>query len=306
MRRLWAVDGTGSYRGGLTALLLEQGEAVAEIDRPTRPARRNGAKSDGLDAIRAAREALARDHLSQPRRRGDREAMRVLLATRASAGRARTKALCHLRALVVNAPERLRSQLQVLATGAFLDRCAHMRQMANSSAESRCTRLALRATARRIRALEGEAAELEAQLALLVKQHAPLLLAEFAVGTIAAAQILCSWSDAGRIRSEAAFAALAGLAPIEASSGQVHRHRLNRCGDRQLNRAIHLIVIGRLGSPPRNSGLRAPADRRRQEPPRDPALQTSPGSPLVQAPRSRIRLATPRPHTHRPEPRTSS
>ena len=84
-RRVWAIEGTGSYGAGLTAYLLEQGEWVVEIDRPARPARRNGAKTDDLDAVRAAREALGRDHLAQPRRRGDREAIRVLLTTRHSA-----------------------------------------------------------------------------------------------------------------------------------------------------------------------------------------------------------------------------
>jgi len=81
-RRLWAIEGTGSFGAGLTTALLEHGERVAEIDRPARPARRSGAKSDALDAVRAAREALARDHLAQPRRRGAREALRVLLTTR--------------------------------------------------------------------------------------------------------------------------------------------------------------------------------------------------------------------------------
>jgi transposase len=80
-RRVWAIEGTGSYGSGLTTYLLEQGEWVTEIDRPARPARPNGAKSDALDAARAAREALGREHLAQPRRRGDREAVRVLLAT---------------------------------------------------------------------------------------------------------------------------------------------------------------------------------------------------------------------------------
>ncbi len=80
-RRVWAIEGTGSFSAGLTTYLLEHQEWVVEIDRPARPARRNGAKTDELDAVRAAREALARDHLAQPRQRGDREAMRVLLTT---------------------------------------------------------------------------------------------------------------------------------------------------------------------------------------------------------------------------------
>jgi transposase len=126
-RRVWAIEGTGSYGAGLTAYLLEQGEWVVEIDRPARPARRNGAKTDDLDAVRAAREALGRDHLAQPRRRGDREAIRVLLTTRHSAMGARTCAINHLKALVVNAPQRLREQLRALATDQLLARCARLR-----------------------------------------------------------------------------------------------------------------------------------------------------------------------------------
>jgi hypothetical protein len=84
-RRCWAVEGAGSYGAGVTAFLRAHGERVVEVGRPKRPPRRTGAKSDALDAVRAAREALAQDHLGVPRRRGDREALRVLLATRHSA-----------------------------------------------------------------------------------------------------------------------------------------------------------------------------------------------------------------------------
>ncbi|MGZ6693660.1 MAG: IS110 family transposase, partial [Solirubrobacteraceae bacterium] len=96
-RRVWAIESSGSYGSGLTTFLLAHGEWVVEVERPARPARRNGAKSDELDAIRAAREALTRDHLAQPRRRGDREAVRVLLVTRRGAMRARTRAINHLK-----------------------------------------------------------------------------------------------------------------------------------------------------------------------------------------------------------------
>src|SRR4051812_1704860 len=109
-RRVWAIESSGSYGAGLTAFLLEHGEWVVEVYRPARPARRNGAKSDELDAVRAAHEALAREHLAQPRCRGEREAVRVLLITRRGAVRARTKAINHLKALVVTAREELRHQ----------------------------------------------------------------------------------------------------------------------------------------------------------------------------------------------------
>src|SRR5215210_8910650 len=100
-RRVWAIESSGSFGAGLATFLLEHGEWVVEVERPTRPARRNGAKSDELDAIRAAHEALGRDHLAQPRCRGEREAVRVLLVTRRGAVRARTRAINHLKALVV-------------------------------------------------------------------------------------------------------------------------------------------------------------------------------------------------------------
>ena len=94
-RRVWAVEGTGSFGAGLTSLLADHGEWVVEVDRPKRPARRNGAKSDALDATRAAREVLAGEHLAQPRAR---EAMRVLLATRRCVVDARTKSINQLKA----------------------------------------------------------------------------------------------------------------------------------------------------------------------------------------------------------------
>jgi transposase len=245
-RRAWAIEGTGSYGAGLTAHLLEQGEWVVEIDRPARPARRNGAKSDELDAARAAREALSREHLAQPRRRGDREALRVLLTTRHGAVVARTKAICHLKALLVSAPEQLRQHFRNMRTDEQLTRCARLRTSPSQSGEHRSTVIVLRSTARRALALEAEAADLETEIERLVNQIAPNLLDEPGVGAISAAQILCSWSHAGRLRSEAAFAALAGAAPVPASSGQTVRYRLNRGGDRQLNRALHTIVLSRL------------------------------------------------------------
>jgi transposase len=121
---------------------------------------------------------------------------------------------------------------------------------------------ALRSTARRIQLLAAEAAQLRAELERLVAAIAPWLLELPGIGPISAAQVLVSWSHAGRLRSDAAFAALAGANPIPASSGQVTRHRLNRGGDRQLNRALHTIVLARLRDDPRT---RAYAARRRGE-----------------------------------------
>jgi transposase len=226
--------------------LLEHGEWVVEIDRPARPARRDGAKTDELDAVRAAREALSREHLAAPRARGDREAMRVLLTARQGAIVARTKAIGQLKALIVNAPQQLRDQLRRGTTDQQLDRCARLRTLPSHSVEHRATVRAIRAVARRALFLEAEAAEHETELEQLVVAASPELLELPGVGVITAAQFIISWSHPGRIRSEAAFASLAGVAPIPASSGNTVRHRLNRSGDRQLNRALHTVALSRM------------------------------------------------------------
>jgi transposase len=248
--RLWAVEGTGTFGAGLTMALLARGERVVEVDRPARPARRAGAKSDDIDAVRAARQALSGEGISEPRSRGQREAIRVLLATRAQAVEFRTRAIGALHALVTSAPDSIRERLRALPLGQLLSTCASLRGSSRQSAEEFATVTALRATAKRALGCQREAAELEAQLDALVRQIAPTLLAEVGVGPVVAAQMIASWSHRGRVRSEAAFAKLAGVAPIEASSGTVVRHRLNRSGDRQLNRVLHTVVLVRMRQDP--------------------------------------------------------
>ena len=261
-RRCWAVEGAGSYGAGLAAFLQGRGEWVVEVGRPKRPPRRSGAKTDALDAIRAAREALAQDHVLAPRRRGDREALRVLLATRHSACIAKVCAINQLKALIIGAPEELRAELRGLATKRQVVRCVGLRDRPARSLEHRVTVRVLRSTARRVQLLAAEAAQLRAELDRLVSAVAPWLLELPGVGPISAAQVLVSWSHVGRLRSEAAFAALAGASPLPASSGQITRHRLNRGGDRRLNRALHTIVLARLRDDPQT---RAYAARRRSE-----------------------------------------
>lgn len=249
-RRVWAIEGTGSFGAGLATFLADQEEQVIEVDRPKRPARRDGAKSDELDAIRAAREALSRKHHAVPRQRGEREAVRVLLATRESAVRSKTKAIALLKSLLLSAPQSLRQELRNATTTQQLARCAKLRTNPSQSTEQRCTIIAMRSTARRVLALQQEAADLEKEIATIVGQTTPQLLTQPGVGTITAAQILIAYSHPGRFHSEAAFAALAGTAPLPASSGQTVRHRLNRGGDRQLNRALHTIVLCRMRDDP--------------------------------------------------------
>jgi transposase len=260
--RVWAIEGTGGYGAGLARFLAERGEVVIELDRPNRPARRNGAKSDPLDAVRAAREALAREHLAQPRSAGERAALSVRLAARRSAVDAATVAQRQLHALVVAAPEVLRAKFRGQSTRVMLTTATRLRSHASWDTETRETAVALRALARRAQALETEARDHETAILATVRAWRPDLLDQLGVGPIVAAVVLCAWSHPGRCRSEAAFANLAGAAPIPASSGQTVRYRLNRCGDRQLNRALHTIALARLRYDPTT---RAYTDRRRAE-----------------------------------------
>lgn len=244
--RAWSVEGAGSYGAGVTEALTAADEWVIEFDHPTRQASPDGAKSDHLDALRAAREALGRRQLSQPRARGWREAMRVIVVTRDGAVTARTAAINELKALVVTAPERLRAQLRGVNTDGLVARCSQLRTHPTQPVDEQATRTAMAHLAKRIKALTAEADDLEARLGPLVDDVAPHLLDELGVGYLTAAQILISWSHPGRCRNEAAFARLAGVAPIDATSGKTQdRHRLNRGGDRQLNRALHTIAITR-------------------------------------------------------------
>lgn len=151
---------------------------------------------------------------------------------------------------MVSAPDSVRERLRSLPLGQLLHTCAGLRGSSRQSAEEFATVMALRATARRALACEHEAAELETQIDALVRRIAPALLDEVGIGPVVAAQVIVSWSHPGRVRSEAAFAKLAGVAPIEASSGAVVRHRLSRSGDRQLNRALHTIVMVRMRQDP--------------------------------------------------------
>ena len=261
-QRVWAIEGTGGYGAGLTRFLHAHTERVVELDRPKRAARRHGAKSDPLDATRAAREALGRDQLAQPRAAGQRAALQARLTTRRSAVQATTDAQRQLHALVVAAPDVLRGRLRGLTTRQLVTACGRLRLRAAWDAETAATAASLRALARRIQVLDAEIAEHTRAITALVRAWHPELLTPCGVGPIVAAIVLCAWSHPGRCGSDAAFAMLAGAAPIPASSGQTVRVRLNRSGDRHLNQALHLVVLTRLRYDP---ATRAYAQRRRAQ-----------------------------------------
>ncbi len=261
--RGWAIEGAGGYGAGLARHLAEHAELVVELDRPVRPQRRAGAKSDAIDAERAARDALARTRLAAPKAGPQRAALAALLTARRSAVGAATTAARQLRALVITAPEPVRARFRGHSTRSMVDLAVRVRPGAATADVEVVTVLsALRALARRVRALQTEAAEHEHAIRAIVASWRPDLLELRGVGPIVAAVVLTAWSHPGRCRSDAAFAMLAGVAPIPASSGKTVRHRLNRAGNRQLNRALHTIALSRLRH---DEQTRAYADQRRAQ-----------------------------------------
>jgi transposase len=166
------------------------------------------------------------------------------------------------RALIVGAPEELRAQLRGVATAAQLGRCVRLGDRPTRSLEHRMTVRALRTTAQHIQVLHAEVDELTAAIDTLVGSIAPWLVELPGIGAVTAAQILISWSYAGRLRSAAAFAALAGTNPIPAWSGQRTRHRSGpiRGPPAQRRPAHHRAHPAPLRSP----------DPRRRRPPHHP------------------------------------
>ncbi len=258
------VEGTGSYGAGLSRYLCAHGVRVVEVNRPDRAQRRLAGKSDPLDAYAAAQAVRAQRATAIPQAgTGIVEAIRVLHTVRASAVKTRTATINELRAVLVTAPAQLRDSLRGLGPVTLISTCARLRPGRKLADPEHATTHALRVLARRYQALTTEITAVEDQLHPLVRQACPALLDIHGVGYETAAQLLITIGDnPDRIHTEAAFAALCGVAPIPASSGKTDRHRLSRGGDRQANRALYLIVCSRLAS---NPATRAYRDRRRAQ-----------------------------------------
>jgi transposase len=243
----WGVEGTGSYGAGLARFLAANGQAVVEVNRPDRAARRRHGKSDPLDARAAAKAVQAGEVTVLPKAGGGQvEMIRCLRVARATAMRARTQAINTLKGLLVTAPAELREQLRGRSTTRLVQAAAALEPGPITSPLAAAT-LALGILARRHQALSAEIDTLTTQLERLVATAAPELITRFGIGHDSAGALLVAAGDnPDRLTSEAAFSMLCGASPIPASSGKTIRHRLNRGGDRQANAALHRIVIVRL------------------------------------------------------------
>ena len=258
------VEGTGSFGAGLTRFLRAQGIEVFEVIRPKRRDQYRSGKSDPIDAEVAARAVLAGTAIGQPKDAdGEVEMIRTLRITRRSAVKARAQAANQIQALLVTAPEGLKSELCELSTARLIEKASRLRPGATLSDVEAATKFALRSVARRYQHLSKEISELDEQLDRLVSGVAPQLVAVEGIGTDTAASLLIAAGDnPERLKNEAAFAHLCGAAPIPASSGMTVRHRLNRHGDRDANRALYVIAVCRMS---RDKRTRAYVERRTKE-----------------------------------------
>jgi len=248
---LWVIEGAASYGSGLAALVEQAGYGVVEAAAMNPRATHATGKSDLLDAVRIAAAVLPLEvqMLRRPRASsGVRAALRVLVTARDLMSTQRTAAVNALTALVRVVD--LGIEARRALTGAQVTMIARWRtrteDLATATARAEAVRLA------------GQITDLDRQLAvnttrmreLVQASPAAPLLAQPGIGPVTAAIALTAWSHHTRVRSEAAFAALAGVNPIPASSGNTVRHRLNRGGDRRLNRALHIATVTRMTHDP--------------------------------------------------------
>ena len=243
-------EGTGAYGAGLARHLARHGLVVIEADRPNRQERRRNGKSDELDAIEAARGALSgRVSGLAKSGTGNVEALRALLVAKRSARSMRISAVVRLRHLTFTAPDEFRQRLAHLSVNALVSEAARLRPRPDGDPVLRATKTAAVILARRVQGLDAELGLLDIQLEPLVKATAPALLNVYGCGFDTAATLLTAAGDnAGRIRSQAAWAKLCGVAPIPATTGKTtNRVRLNPGGNRHANNALWRIVLTRLG-----------------------------------------------------------
>ena len=246
------VEGAGCYGAALARYLRRQHVAVIEVNRPDRAARRRHGKTDAVDAVAAARAVLSERATGTAKSAdGPVEMLRLLRLARTSAVKARTQALNQLHAVIVTTDPQLREILSGLHGAALIRRCAALPAVAPSDVASAAVST-LRHLAGRIQALTVEERQLQRQITAVLQTHAPHLLQRHGIGPDSAAALLITAGDnPERLRSEASFAALCGVSPLEASSGKTRRRRLNRGGDRRANAALYHIALTRCRDEPR-------------------------------------------------------
>lgn len=260
---LWVIEGIATYGARLASAVNQAGYELVEAARMDARAHRSTGKSDPLDArrIAAAVLSLEPDQLRRPRSDdGIRAALRTLVTAREHMTTERTATVNALTALLRTAALGIdaRKPLTANQIGEVARWRTRSEDLATLTARAEAVRLA-----KRVIALNEDLAVNHAQMLGMIRgSKAAVLLNKTGIGPVTVAVVYTAWSHPGRVRSEAAFAALAGVNPIPASSGNTTRHRLSRGGDRRLNRALHMAVVTRMTHDPET---RAYAERRRSE-----------------------------------------
>jgi transposase len=263
LNALWVVEGVGSYGAQLAQAVAQAGYKVVEAARMNARANRGIGKSDPLDALRIAAAVLPLDvaELRHPRRdEGERAALRVLVAARDHMTAERTACINALIMLLRTVQLGVDARKPLTVTQ--IAEVARWRTRAEDVATATARAEAVRVAKRTVAVNEELAENNDRMRTLVLATPAADLLNKAGIGPVTAAVAVTAWSHAGRVRSEAAFACLAGVNPIPASSGNTIRHRLNRGGDRRLNRALHMATVTRMRMDPET---RAYVERRRAE-----------------------------------------
>jgi transposase len=247
--RVWAVEDCRHVSARLERALLAAGERAIRVPPSltgeSRKASRVPGKSDAIDATAVALAAIREGLDRFPVAFLDEQAheIRVLCDYRDQLMGERTRLINRLRWHLVRIAPELEAQLGPAALKGPRVRARLARQLGQlpRTPQQRVAKALLR----RINEISREQRDLFCELTALIQAHTPQLLEQPSVGTVTAAVIIGRTAGAQRFRSEACFARHAGTAPIPASSGNTIRHRLHRGGDRQLNRALHIIALGR-------------------------------------------------------------
>ncbi len=252
--RVWALEDCRHVSGRLERGLVASGERVIRVapglTETSRKAVREAGKSDPIDATAIARAALREGLDKLPVAYLDEQALEIRILTdyRDQIVTERVRLANRLRWHLVQLAPDIEAGLAPASLDHPQVRARIARRLARlpRGPQVRVAKLILK----RIGQITAEERELRSELTALIQAHCPALIAEHGCGPITAAIIIGHTAGAKRFPTDACFARHAGIAPIPANSGNTQRHRLHRGGDRQLNRAIHIIAFSRARTDP--------------------------------------------------------
>jgi len=248
----FGIEGTGCYGKNLASYLTNYDYQVVEINRVNRQHRRRYGKTDETDAHAAAKAVASGEQTNSHKQTYGRvEIIRVLQIARSSAVKARTQTACQIKAILITAPEPIKNEVNGLTTLKLTTKAVKWRPKHYLTNEISATRHTLKILATRWLTLNKEIKQHDQDLATTLKETVPEMMELQGIGNdVAAKLVIAAGSNPQRMKSEASFAALCGVSPVNASSGKQQRHRLNQGGNRKANNALYTIAITRMKHDP--------------------------------------------------------